>query len=128
MAKSPLGELRLPLAGGKPLTLHFEIEHIAALQDHLDIGLLELFRRINDLADLRLSFVGQLLWAGLRQHHPEIDEVAALRLIPRLGGAVQVLLKCREAMDRAFPDRKGDGEAAPRPRKTRTAAGTGASS
>jgi len=108
MANRQKGEVAFEVEGAS-YTLRFTIDAICALEDRLDQGLGEIAMRA--LTSKRVGFMRGLMWAGLRQHHPDVDMVAAGELIAGLGMA-QAGELLGEALSAAFPDREAAGEGA----------------
>ena len=112
MANPHKGELTFE-ADGTTYTLHYTHDALVELEDQLDRGIIsivsELERWTKDPELVRLSMVRAIFWAGLHDHHPEIDIKAAGELITKAGGLMVVLAMAGEGLGRAFgvPEMKG---------------------
>jgi hypothetical protein len=106
MANPHRGEKSVTI-GDKTFTLVFTTNTICEVEDALDKGILEIQQQFG-----RLSVLRSLLWAGLREKHPEITLKAAGDLLGTAGAKVlgPVIL---EAIIAAFPKREADENAGP---------------
>ncbi|MDP3853617.1 hypothetical protein [Phenylobacterium sp.] len=109
------------------MTLLFDINTLCMLEDKLNISAGE----IAELAGpgMRLGFLRTLLWAGLHEHHGDLD-LKAVGLLIHGAGVEVTAAKVIEALVKAFPASEA-GKATPGPRKaarTAAVAGTGQSS
>lgn len=123
MANPHRGEVALK-SGGKVYTLLFDINTLCEIEEALDVPLSQMGAVLNDGA--KLSTIRTMVWAGLQNHHPEIDLKAAGAIIAGADLA-EVSKAIGEGLVAALP--KSEGGAAnpgPRPAPTKKArAGTG---
>jgi hypothetical protein len=112
MANPHRGEVSFD-ADGKSYTLHFSTNAICELEDKLDRSFVSIS---NDLAKavsapdkIRMTTLRAIFWAGLQDHHPEIDLKAAGKLILSTGGMLGVMNLITEGFARAFPDPETKG-------------------
>lgn len=120
MANRAKGEAGLDVEG-KHYVLVFHVNAMCEAEYILDMSTDRILRALT--VDPRLHIIRALLWAGLRQHHPDIDLLGAGALIEEMGGAGAALLKIGEALESAFPDAPEGGDTED-PQKG-AAAGTG---
>lgn len=113
MANPHRGSVALQ-AGDRAYTLSFSINALCELEDALDKPVSEIVATIQDPAKVRLSGVRMLLWAGLRDHHPEVTVAEAGEIATDAGFTVAVE-KIGEAFKLAFPAAK-EGKVKPNPR------------
>ena len=121
MANANRGEVEFT-AGGKTYTLRYTTNALCELEDALDCGLPEIVERVRDPKSVRLSTVRALVWAGLREHHPDITLLQAGTLVGEYG-MMETLQKVGVAFERAFAGREGGG----RPPAAAPQSGTGSS-
>lgn len=124
MANPHKGEVVLQREGG-PLTLRFDVNALAELEDLLDASCAVIISRM--ASDMRLNLLKALVWAACREHHPEVTLKEAGRIIqdvsvPAAEAAVT------EAVRRAFPDPTEDGQATGDPPTPPPADGNGPTS
>lgn len=115
MANVHKGDVTLR-AGERSYTLRFSIDALCVLEDACGgKGIVALSAELSDPSTLRLGLLRKVLWAGLRDHHPEIDEKAAGEIIPEAGGLAVVMAAVNTAFELAFPpaDAKPNGDARP---------------
>lgn len=109
-------------AGDRVFTLRYSIDALVALET--EAGRLDGLRRkgfhkiameLNDLDHVSISLARVVLWAGLREHHPDLDVKGAGEVMLAAGGVAKVLEKINEAFESAFPppDPAAEGEASP---------------
>jgi hypothetical protein len=118
MANAVRGETEF-VCGGKTYNLLFSVNALCALEGQLGEGITKITEMLSNPADLRLTSVRALFWAGLRDHHPEVDLTEAGVMMTEMGNlaAIDMLGK---AFALSFPDVRGPLEARAKPR-----AGTG---
>lgn len=121
MANPVRGEVAFP-RGDETMTLLFDINTLCMLEDKLNISAGE----IAELAGpgMRLGFLRTLLWAGLHEHHGDLDLKAVGQIIHE-AGVEKTAAKVIEALVKAFPAAEA-GKSRTGPRKAaRTAAAAG---
>lgn len=116
MANPHRGSVALQV-GDRAYTLSFSVNALCELEDHLGKPIAKIADGLNDPANVRMSVVRALLWAGLRDHHDEIDLKAA-GLIASDAGIPAVMEAIGKAFSLAFPE----AETTPANPKTATAA------
>lgn len=119
MGANPIkGEAGIRVAG-RDYVLAFNINAMCEVEYILALSTDQILRSLSLSPPLHI--VRALLWGGLRQHHPEVDLIAAGKLIEEMGGSGLALDGIGKALISAFPEAKGDTE---NPRKG-AKAGTG---
>lgn len=103
-------------AGDATYVLRYSIDAICSLESELDKGFPAIAAEMGDPGKMRLSVVRQVLFAGLRENHPDITLKQAGELIVTAGGAIVVLGKIAEAFGAAFPEAEASGTKSPRQR------------
>lgn len=125
MANPHRGEVSFE-AEGTEYTLQYSNNALVELEDRLDRGIVdissELLSWAKDPKRIRLGTIRAVLWAGLREHHPEVDLRAAGEIITKAGGVLEITGLIGEAFSRAFPAPEKKGS---RPRKRGATNGTG---
>jgi len=118
-------------AGGVSYTLRFSVDAICALEEIAGKGVVAIAADLSDPERVSMSLLRKVLWAGLRQHHAELDLQAAGELILAAGGLVAAMGLIGKALSAAFPE-GGDPPPPPPPQAAAApaaaAAGTGAGS
>lgn len=104
MANPHRGSVALQ-AGDQAYTLSFSVNAICELEAELDKPVAEIIAAIQDPRQLRLSTVRALVWAGLRDHHPDLTVQDAGTMITD-AGIQNVVEKVGEAFRLAFPEAK----------------------
>ena len=107
-------------ADGKTYTLRFSANAICEMEEALGRGIGVIGQEMGSMETARLTTVRAVFWAGLRDHHPDIDLKAAGDLVMAAGGIVGALALISKAFELAFPVAKTKGARPPRGR-----AGTG---
>lgn len=121
MANKQIGEVTLQTSHG-PMTLRFGSYAISEIEDKLDRGFLSIAEELEDPERRKMKTVLACLWAGLREHHPGVEDLKDAAAIMDDVGFITAGLKVAEAMNLAFPD-PSEGSAGPLPnRKARRAA------
>jgi len=110
-------------ADGKTYTLRYSIDAICEMEAATGRGFFAVTQELSDANAMQLSTVRAVLWAGLREHHPDVTLKEAGDLIVKAGGIMVVIGLLSQAITLAFPETEQDGKS--RPRK---GAGTGTSS
>lgn len=126
-----LGDVAFKI-GGKTYTFRLGVNGLCLVEAEADASATDVIQRI--MTKPRLTDIRLLFWAGLQEHHPEIDKNGAGDLVQLLNQGkkkpVEIIL---EAMKLASPDVDDalDGEAATGaadPPLTAAGAGTGTAS
>jgi hypothetical protein len=73
-------------ADGATWRLQYTFNALCELEEASGFGMTEFVKRMSDPAGLRVRDARTMFWAGLVEHHPEIDQRAAGNLIGALGG------------------------------------------
>jgi len=129
MANPHKGELTFE-ADGKTYTLQYSHDALVELEEQLDRGIFSIIREIercsSNLELVRLGMVRAIFWAGLHEHHPDLDIKAAGELMTKAGGLLKVLSLASEGLVRAFgaPETKGSRP----PKRMENGIGTSSSS
>lgn len=119
------GEVAL-VNGATTYTLRFSVNAIIEMEDELGEGVNAIAEQISDAKRVRMKTIRALLWAGLRDHHPEVTQAQAGEILSDIGMA-EAMEPIGRAFALAFPDQQEDGPAranGARPRK----AGVGSTS
>ena len=112
------GEVPLK-AGDRTYTLRFSANAICELEDQLDMGINQIAKQMADPEAMRMKTVIAVVWAGLRDHHPDITLAQAGEIITDAS-----LIGSMEAVSEAFTVAFGEKEVDPtqpgrkRPEKT----------
>ncbi len=106
MGNKEVGELVFE-AGGKSYTLRFGAWAIAELEAALDRSMMSIAREVENPEELRAHTMIAAIWAGLQQHHPDIDRRQAAMIMDKIGFAESGDL-LGKAFELAFPDQEGD--------------------
>ncbi|CAI2936037.1 GTA-gp10 family protein [Aminobacter niigataensis] len=104
MANPHRGSVALQ-AGDRAYTLSYSVNAICELEAELDKPVTEIVASIQDPRQLRLSSVRVLVWAGLRDHHPDLTVQEAGTIITDAGIQTAVN-KVGDAFKLAFPGAK----------------------
>lgn len=101
MANPQRGELALQV-GEKSYTLRFSANALCALEDALDVSVVEFGDMLTDPKRVRLKTVRAVMWAGLQDHHPAITLKEAGDIIQELTMA-KAMAAIGSAFELAFP-------------------------
>jgi len=107
------GEVSIGL-GKETFTLFYDVDTLCVAEDLLNLSTAEILSGVT-ARKVRMGFMRGLLWAGLRQHHPDLSlvEVGERFLGPGGIGVSGAQVKILDALAAAFPVAKdGGGEAA----------------
>lgn len=131
MANPHKGEVAFD-ADGKTYTLRFSSNAICELEERLDKSFTKIGAELQaavetDPASIRFGTLRAIFWAGLQDHHPDIDLAAAGDVMIAAGGAVQAMALIGGAFVAAFPAREGGAGNPPKGAGKRKA-GTGRAS
>lgn len=100
-------------AGGKSYTLSFSVDAICKLEGACDgRGIVALSDELSDMQRVSMTLLRKVMWAGLQEHHSDIDLKAAGELIVAAGGMIVAVGIIGKAFMLAFPQAK-DGESPP---------------
>lgn len=113
MANAHKGDVSFDVAG-KTYTLRFSVDALCQLEDQLGMGFPAIVLSMQNPKTLRLGTARAVLWAGLIEHHPDIDVKAAGELMVAGGGMMKVMPKIEEGFARAFPELEAEDKAHPR--------------
>lgn len=113
MANPHKGEVAFE-ANGERYVLQFSIDAICALEAETGKGIIGLVAEFQDPDKMSVTLARQILWAGLREHHPELSVKEAGELIPAAGGIAELIKLFGEAFSASFPQPKANGS---RPQK-----------
>ncbi|QBF32144.1 GTA-gp10 family protein [Thalassococcus sp. S3] len=106
---------------GETYTLQFTANGFCELEAESGLTPGQFLKRLEDRGDEDLSFkdVRLLFWAGLQEHHEDLTQRDAGRLITDIGGIVVALEKLGEAVNLSMPDapKGGKGKAGKKPAK-----------
>lgn len=102
-----------PLRGSVPLqvserayTLSFSVNALCELEAELGAPIAQIAERLNDEKNISMATVRAVVWAGLQDHHPEVDIKGAGLVVTEAG-----IPPCMEAIGKAFslafPEAKG---------------------
>lgn len=128
MTNGVKGEVSLA-AGGETYRMQFSVNGLVALEDALGVGVTDLGAQMQAP---RIRVLRTLVWAALQEHHPDVDEAEAGRIMTAAGG-LAVTPKILEAFRLAFPEAAKGTANPPKPpakgrgclTKGRASAGTG---
>lgn len=115
MANKVKGEVSLVAPGGETYLLVFGFESLVLVEDKRDKAFGDV---VEELKKGRLGSLGALLWAGIQQHHPDVEFETAGRVAMALTGAgrgKELQNKIIEAINAGFPSAKEVGDAGSRP-------------
>lgn len=106
MGNSFKGEVSFEV-DGKTYTLRYSTDALVQLEDKLDRGIVDISAEMmtwgKTPSKMRLGLIRAVLWAGLQDHHPDIDIKAAGELITKAGGLAAIANLVGEGMALAFP-------------------------
>lgn len=86
---------------GRQLTLVYSIDALCRIEDRFDKSALAVLAGM--MRDPQVRKLRVVLWAGLQEHHREIDEKAAGELIRGLGGVQPAVELINQAFLKSFP-------------------------
>lgn len=111
MANPHTGERSFEV-GGATYTLRFTVNALCELEDAVGSSVSELGAALADPTRARVKLMRALLWAGLRDRHPQLTIEDAGALLDD-GGAQRIMPLVAEAFSLAFP---APEKKTPRPR------------
>ena len=112
------GDITFVVNDSEPFTLNFAINAICDLEAEFDIKAQDVGTLLG--TDSKVTTIRKLFQIGLREHHPDITEREAGRVMGELdGGVEQVSDLLLKALTAAFPEAKAaKGQGAARPQRT----------
>lgn len=117
MANPHRGEVALE-ADGQTYTLSFSVNAICELEEVLDKPIGQIMGALQG-DGVSMKTVRWLVWAGLQDHHEDVDEKKAGRIATEIG-VTETLSQVGKALKLAFPD--AEAKDSDRPRKARSQA------
>ncbi len=97
------GEVSLE-AAGKTYTMHMSVNALCVLEGEIGKTAPEIFAELDTRREkVSVTRIRAILWAALTDHHPELTQKEAGKIIGEAGGIVTVLGKLAEAIAAAFP-------------------------
>lgn len=125
MANALRGEVSFE-ADGQTWTLRYSQDALCELEGALDKSIIEICADFEswktDPRKMRMAPVRALLWAGLREHHPDLSLKEAGELMAPAGGIAKVLEMTTRAMTLAWPQAETKGARPPNRASRRKAA------
>lgn len=126
MVENAKGELGFEVEGRR-LTLAYSIDALCKIEDIYDKSALTVLSGI--MRDPQFRKLRVVIWAGLQEHHKDIDQKAAGELIRQLGGLNDAVDLINRAFLAAFPPAEAaEGATGPQEKPPATAAGNGVDS
>jgi hypothetical protein len=120
MANPHKGEVSFD-ANGAAYTLRYSINAICELENETGKGIVALMTELEDPTRMSMTLARQIMWAGLREHHPDITVKAAGELISAAGG----LMRFVQVLNTAFAESFGIADGKENPPKAGSPNGTG---
>jgi hypothetical protein len=119
MANPLKGEVDFPV-GDETYRLRLSINEIIQVEDLLGVGIIQIANMFNDVEALKAGSVRAVLWAALREHHPDVDLLKAgdIMATARLQPTIEHV---GQALQAAFPT--AEGKETPSPRRGRAGNG-----
>jgi hypothetical protein len=111
-------------AGGQSYTLRFSVDALCGLETVTGKGIVALLDELMDQSRMSLTMMRQVVWCGLREHHPDITVKDAGELIAKAGGFLKMMEHVSSAIALAFPSE----DTKPNPPKPGNPPGTGPAS
>lgn len=122
MANKERGQVSIDI-DGKAYKLVYSTNALCELEDALNRNVNSITTEVQDPSKVRLKTLRAMFWAGLTEHHPDIDLKAAGNLMT-IGGASAVMTKVGEAFRLAFPEAdEVNGRPPAKPAATKDGAG-----
>lgn len=122
MANRERGQVSIDI-DGKAYKLVYSTNALCELEDALNRNVNSITAEVQDPSKVRLKTLRAMFWAGLTEHHPDIDLKAAGNLMT-IGGASAVMTKVGEAFRLAFPEAdEVNGRPPAKPAATKDGAG-----
>lgn len=88
----------------KEYTLCYNIDTICFIEERTGKGMMALFREFSDMEKASLSKARMIFFAGLQEHHPDLDEKKVGRMIPSAGGLMEIIKLIKDAFPEASED------------------------
>jgi hypothetical protein len=101
MANPHRGQVALK-AGDREFTLSFSINATCNLEDHFDLPIAKIAKKLEKADEIRMGDIRAIIWAALGDNHPEIDLLEAGRIASAAGTEV-VLAAVTQCFIAAFP-------------------------
>lgn len=107
MANPHRGETEITV-DGKAYRLRFSIDALCLLEDKTGKSIMQLVNDLQTPENVSITILRAILWAGLREHHADVDLKAAGEMIPAAGGVLPILAGIGKALELAFPGAQGE--------------------
>ena len=104
-------------AGDKAYTLSFSINALCELEEEMGQPVAKIAAGLGKPEEMRIATVRSLVWAALRDHHPDVDLKSAGELISE-AGISNIMPAIGQAFQLAFPAPSGAKNTA-RPQKAK---------
>jgi hypothetical protein len=105
-------------ANGQTYKLRYSVDAMCALEEVCGgKGIIAIATDLQDPQKVSLTLIRKVIWAGLREHHPEVEVKAAGVLIEQIGGLMKAIELIQRGLEAASPEaKKGDAaEVPPKP-------------
>jgi hypothetical protein len=112
-------------ANGARYTLIYSTNALCILEDTMQLSVNSVLALMSDPGKARVNDVRTLFWAGLQDHHPDLDQKSVGRIMDAVGGLMGTLDLMLKAVTMAFPQAAKGGADGARPLAGATHAGTG---
>lgn len=112
MTENLKGEVRFT-ALGKDWKMHMTVNGLCALEEAVGVGFQDFlagFGKSTETGKMRIGDIRRLFWAGLQEHHEDVDLQTAGRMITDLGGIEPAQELLAAAVAAAFPQQEKAGE------------------
>lgn len=113
MANRHKGDVSVKV-GEREFIFRFSIDALCQLEEQTGKTIIEIGQILNS-GRIGVTLTRSLVWAALREHHPEITLKEAGEMLPDMGGAVGAMGPITQAFGAAFPERSGKQENPPKP-------------
>jgi hypothetical protein len=107
MANPHRGEVRLS-ADGEDYTLSLSINAMCELEELLGEPIAKTAMGLSAVETMKMTTVRAMLWAALRDHHPQVNIVDAGDIAAK-AGITEAVKKIGEAFNLAFPQEQAKG-------------------
>lgn len=111
MANKNKGEVALK-AGEKEYILRFSANALCDLESSTGKTIMQIMDGVKNIENLSMTTVRAMLWAGLKEHHPEVTIMDAGNIIGEIS-MLGAFNKIAEAAQAAFPDAEKDNPQLP---------------
>lgn len=112
MANGNRGEVTLQVGENeetKTYTLRYSANALCDLEDAINMPVLQITDMMTDPRKISMKLVRAMLWAGLKEKHPNITILQAGDIVQKLSLS-RAYSKIEEAFRRAFPEANVEGE------------------